>query len=61
MQYKLLYDKVMKSVVVKNMFSLGLVQLANYVIPILIIPFVTRALGVDAFGKASYAQNIVTC
>lgn len=42
-----------------NMASLSLLQLANYVIPILIIPFVVRVLGVDFFGKASYAQNIV--
>ncbi len=43
-----------------NIASLGLVQLANYIIPILIIPFVVRVLGVDFFGKASYAQNIIT-
>lgn len=43
-----------------NIASLGLVQLANYIIPILIIPFVVRALGVEFFGKASYAQNIIS-
>lgn len=42
-----------------NMASLGLLQVANYVIPILVIPFVTRALGAEAFGKAMYAQNII--
>lgn len=42
-----------------NMASLGLLQIANYIIPILVIPFVTRALGADAFGKAMYAQNII--
>lgn len=41
-----------------NIASMGLVQVANYAIPILIIPYVVRALGVDAFGAASYAQNI---
>ncbi len=43
-----------------NIASLGLVQLANYIIPIIIIPFVVRALGAEAFGRASYAQNIVS-
>lgn len=43
-----------------NVASLGLVQLANYIIPILIVPFVVRALGVELFGKASYAQNIIS-
>jgi len=42
-----------------NITSLGLLQIANYVLPILIIPFITRALGADFFGKASYAQNII--
>lgn len=42
-----------------NMASLGLLQIANYIIPIIVIPFVVRALGVDAYGKASYAQNII--
>lgn len=42
-----------------NMASLGLLQIANYVIPIVVIPFVVRALGADSFGKASYAQNII--
>ena len=43
-----------------NIASLGLLQIANYIIPLLIIPFVTRALGADFFGKASYAQNIIS-
>ena len=42
-----------------NIASLGMVQIANYLIPVIIVPFVIRALGVEAFGKASYAQNIV--
>lgn len=41
------------------MASLGLLQVANYAIPVLIIPFVVRALGADAFGNVSYIQNII--
>lgn len=44
----------------KNMVALGAVQFANYLIPLIIIPFVTRALGVDMFGRVCYAQNIVS-
>ncbi len=44
----------------KNMVALGVVQFANYLIPLIIIPFVTRALGVDVFGRVCYAQNIVS-
>lgn len=40
--------------------SLWLVQVANYIIPILVIPYVTRVLGVERFGEVCYAQNIVS-
>lgn len=52
-------EKILSSTIFKNMASLGLLQIANYVIPLLIIPFVVRALGSEYFGRASYAQNIV--
>lgn len=44
----------------RNAVSLGLVQIANFIIPILLIPYVVRALGIDAYGRAAYAQNIVS-
>lgn len=53
-------SKIKNNTILTNMASLGLLQMANYVIPILVIPFVVRALGADGFGKASYAQNIIT-
>lgn len=43
-----------------NVASLSLVQIANYIVPIIIIPIVVRALGVECFGKVSYAQNIIS-
>ncbi len=52
--------KIKNNTILTNIASLGLLQMANYVIPILVIPFVVRALGADGFGKASYAQNIIT-
>ncbi len=44
----------------RNMASLGLLQVANYLIPLLLIPFVTGVLGNELFGRVSYAQNIIT-
>ncbi len=41
------------------MASLGLLQIANYLIPIAVIPFIVRSLGVEMIGKVSYAQNII--
>jgi len=55
MRFKNLYSKPL----FVNITSLGLLQIANYALPVLVIPFITRALGADFFGKASYAQNII--
>lgn len=48
------------SQVLKNMTWLTVLQFANYLIPLLIIPYVVRTLGVDIFGKVSYTQNIIS-
>lgn len=46
--------------VLHNMTWIGVLQFANYLIPLLIIPYIVRVLGVEIFGKVSYAQNIIT-
>ena len=48
----------MRSVVFRNFTSLGLMQIANYIVPIIVIPYVAHVLGVEKFGIVSYAQNI---
>lgn len=42
------------------MVSLGVLQIANYLIPFLVLPIISRILGASLFGSVSYAQNIVT-
>lgn len=42
------------------MVSLGVLQVANYLIPFLVLPIISRILGASLFGSVSYAQNIVT-
>jgi PST family polysaccharide transporter len=42
------------------MVSLGVLQVANYLIPFLVLPIISRVLGASLFGSVSYAQNIVT-
>ena len=39
---------------------LTVLQFANYLIPLLIIPYIVRVLGVEIFGKVSYTQNIIS-
>lgn len=46
--------------VLKNVTWLTVLQFANYLIPLLIIPYIVRVLGADVFGKVSYAQNIIS-
>lgn len=46
------------NVLLTNIFSQSVVQLANYAIPLLVIPYVTRIFGPQIFGTACYAQNI---
>lgn len=45
--------------ILKNMTWLASLQFANYLIPLLLIPYVVRIVGVEAFGNISYAQNII--
>ena len=44
----------------KNMVSIGVLQVANYLIPFLVLPIISRVLGASLFGSVSYAQNIIT-
>ena len=46
--------------VFKNMTWLTVLQFANYLIPLLIIPYIVRVLGMEIFGKVTYAQNIIS-
>lgn len=46
--------------IVKNMTALGVLQIANYLIPLLVLPVVSRVLGATLFGSVGYAQNIVS-
>jgi O-antigen/teichoic acid export membrane protein len=49
-----------KQGLVKNVFSLGLVQVANYVFPFITVPIVSRIIGPDKFGVLSFASSFVT-
>jgi PST family polysaccharide transporter len=40
----------------RNVVALGLVQVSSYVLPLITIPYITRKLGVEAYGKVAFAQ-----
>jgi len=43
-----------------NIASLGLVQIVNYIFPLITIPFVSRILGPDGFGIINYITAFIT-
>lgn len=45
-----IFKKIKYHSVTRNAASLGVMQIANYVVPLLLLPFLTRKLGLEAFG-----------
>ena len=48
------------SKVLRNFSHLGIVQILNYALPLITIPLVSRALGVDKIGLISYIFSYIT-
>ena len=43
----------------ENIFSLGLLNIVNYIFPLLIIPHLTRTLGRENYGLYAFATVVV--
>lgn len=54
----LLQNSDMKRLVT-NIFSLSLLQVANYVLPLLTVPYLVRVLGPEKYGLISFAQAFI--
>lgn len=42
-----------------NIAALGVLQLSNYIIPFITLPYITRVLGPVSFGKVVFAQVVI--
>lgn len=42
-----------------NIAALGVLQIANFLIPLVTLPYLTRTLGVEAFGKVAFVQVVM--
>lgn len=42
-----------------NIAALGLVQLGNYLVPLLTLPYLTRVLGAEEFGRVIFVQGVI--
>ncbi len=43
----------------QNFVSMGFVQVTNYLVPMILLPYLVRTLGLDAYGVIIFAQTIV--
>jgi PST family polysaccharide transporter len=44
---------------VGNFFSLSVLQVFTYVLPLLVLPYLVRTLGVEKFGLVAFAQSFI--
>lgn len=48
-----------KKILLKNIFSVGIIQISNYIFPLITIPIVSRIIGPDKFGVINFAASFV--
>jgi PST family polysaccharide transporter len=56
---KFLTETEEKKNIVSNIFSLGVLQVASYALPLLTVPYLVRILGPEFFGLTSFATATV--
>ena len=45
--------------VLKNFFSLSVLQAFNYILPLLVLPYLIRTIGLNYFGVLMFSQSII--
>lgn len=49
----------LKSTVARNAASLYLIQFANYIVPLIMVPYLVRVLGPAGYGAVAFAQGFI--
>jgi len=49
-----------KKIITSNYLSLLVLQIANYLLPLLVLPYLVRVLGAENFGLIMFAQSLTT-
>ena len=49
-----------KDRIISNFFSLTILQAANYILPLIILPFLVRVLDLENFGIVMFSQALIT-
>ncbi|MDE4017643.1 oligosaccharide flippase family protein, partial [Glaesserella parasuis] len=55
-----MHKKFLNNKLIKNAVSLGILQISNYVFPLLIWPLLAKFLGVENFGLVMIVFSILT-
>lgn len=55
-----MFLKIINNIVVRNFVSLGILQVINYLAPLIIIPHLIRVLGVSTLGDINFSQTIIS-
>lgn len=58
-RFKEIYHKPHLKVLIENFLSLSILQVLNYLLPLITLPYLARVLGVDMFGRLAIAGAIV--